>query len=437
VGGHWTGFIGQWRELLPWLLVVAIADLLPVPIWGSVELMMSFPVLLASALVFPPYIAGTLSFVGTIDIRELRFEISPLRGLFNRSNVAASVLVASWIFHGSGVGILEWPQVLAVTFLALVADMTVNFTLVFFGAHLLTGMPAWQLLRNVYGGSKPEIFLGGYACFGLLAALMATTYLAAGSAGLVAFAIPLLLARQMFLHWKRLGEANHAITEKERALDLVSRRIADERREERLAIAAGIHDEVIPPLYKVHLMGQVVRNDLASGRLLDLEADVPDLIHAVESADDALREMVRDLRRSTIGPGGLVETLLLLSRQVETETDAHIETNLEPVGGSALTHLLVYQLAREAMSNATKYSNAGKIELVLNQDEGSIRLRVTDDGDGFNPLSVDTTAHFGLQLMRERTELAGGVLLVESRIGEGTTVLARLPIEGKPLDQAP
>ena len=71
------------------------------------------------------------------------------------------------------------------------------------------------------------------------------------------------------------GEANRAIAQKERALSLVVNRIADERRDERLTLAAGIHDEVLPPLYKVHLMGQVVKNDLASGRLLDLEADVP------------------------------------------------------------------------------------------------------------------------------------------------------------------
>ena len=81
---------------------MVVADLLPVPIWGSVELMMSFPVLLASALVFPPYVAGSLSFVGTLDLREFRGEISPLRDLYNRSNVTVSVFAASWIFHRFG-----------------------------------------------------------------------------------------------------------------------------------------------------------------------------------------------------------------------------------------------------------------------------------------------------------------------------------------------
>lgn len=431
IARNWEAFARDVEVLLPWVIVVAAADLLPVPIWGSVELMMSFPVLLASALIFPPYVAGFLSLVGTIDVREFRREISLLRSLYNRSNVAASVFVASWVFHQFGVDPLKWPEVLAVALVALIADVFVNFSLVLFGTHLLTGMPVLALLKNVYGGSHPEVFLGGYACFGLLAVLMAAVYVVGGNAGLIAFAIPLLLARQMFLYWKRLGEAAQEIAFKQRALSVVSSRIADERREERLALAAGIHDEVLPPLYQVHLLGQVVRNDLASGRLLDLEADVPDLIHAVESADSTLRDMIRDLRKSTIGPAGLIETLRLLVREYESKTHMRIDTEFSSVTGSALTHLLVYQFAREALSNAIRHSNATRIAVALGQEEGSIRLRVTDNGQGFNPLGVDTSSHFGLQLMRERAELAGGVVLLESNIGEGTTVFIRLPAGGQ------
>jgi signal transduction histidine kinase len=431
VASHWGAFAADLDDLLPWLLVVALADLLPVPIWGSVELMMSFPVLLAAALVFPPFVAGSLSLVGTLDVREFRREISPLRGLYNRCNVAASVMTASWVFHLLGVGVLDWPQVIAAAIVALVADMLVNFTLVMAGTHLLTAVPSIRLLRNVYGGSHPEVFLIGYACFGLLAVLMATVFEAAGNAGLIAFAIPLLLARQMFVHWKRLGEANVALLQKDRALSVTANRILDERREERLSLAAEIHDEVLPPLYKIHLMGQVVKNDFASGRLLDLEADVPDLLLSVEAADSALRDLVRDLRQSTVGPGGLVETLRLLAEHFESTAHIRVESDLKQVGGSALTQLLAYQLAREALSNAARHSGASTIAVSLDEDQESIRLRVSDDGRGFNPLTVDSSAHFGLQLMRERAELAGGSLVVSSTPGEGTLVVARLPLEGK------
>jgi signal transduction histidine kinase len=427
--GDWSGVADRWIELLPWLVVIAMADLLPVPIWGSVELMMSFPVLLSAALVFPPHVAGVLSFVGTVDARVVRAEISPFRDLFNRSNVAASVMTASWIFHQFDVSVLDWPEVLPAVFVALIADVIVNFTFVILGTHLLTGMDAWELLRNVYGGSHPEVFLGGYACFGLVAILMATTYATAGTAGLIAFAVPLLMARQMFLHWKRLGDANSAIARKDRALSVVASRVADERRDERLTLAAGIHDEVLPPLYKVHLMGQVVKHDFASGRLLDLETDVPDLLQAVDSADTALRDMVHDLRHSRIGPGGLLETLKLMAHDAESQTNARVDLQAEPIGGSALTHLLVYQLVREALANAIKHSGARLITVRLRQDNQAIRLSVDDDGCGFDPRLVDQATHFGLQIMRERAELAGGKMAVDSRPSEGTHVVVRLPLD--------
>ena len=427
--GNWSEVAERWIELLPWLVVVASADLLPVPIWGSVELMMSFPVLLSAALVFPPYVAGALSFVGTVDARVFRGEIGPLRDLFNRSNVAASVMTASWIFHQFEVSVLDWPEVLPAVFVALVADVLVNFTFVILGTHLLTGMDAWDLLKNVYGGSHPEVFLGGYACFGLVAILMATTYATAGTAGLIAFAIPLLLARQMFLHWKRLGEANVAIARKNRALSIVGSRIADERRDERLTLAAEIHDEVLPPLYKVHLMGQVVKHDFAAGRLLDLERDVPDLLLALDSTDTTLRDLVHDLRNSRIGPSGLLETLRLIARDAESQSSARVVLQLEPIGGTAEMHLRVYQLAREALANAIKHSGARVITMRLGQDEQSIRLSIDDDGCGFDIHQVDQATHFGLQIMSERTELAGGQMAVDSRPGEGTHVIVMLPVD--------
>ncbi len=425
---NWSEAITHLVDLLPWFVVVLVADLMPVPIWGSVELMMSFPVLLSAALVFPPYLAGALSLIGTFDARLLRREISPLRDLFNRSNVAASVMTASWIFHQFDVDVLEWPEVLPAALIALIADMLVNFTFVILGTHLLTGIDSMDLLKNVYGGTNPEVFLGGYLCFGLVAVLLATIYAAAGTAGLVAFAIPLLLARQMFLHWKRLGEANSAIARKEKALSLVTSRVADERRDERLALAAGIHDEVLPPLYKVHLMGQVVKHDFASGRLLDLETDVPDLLQAVDAADSALRDLINSLRNSRIGSGGLLKTIGLMIRQAESETSARIELDIRPVGGSALTQLLVYQLAREALANAIKHSEAQRITVSLRQEGRSIRLSVSDDGCGFMPGQVHAS-RFGLQLMRERAELVGGQIVVDSNPGEGTYVVAKLPVD--------
>lgn len=223
-----------------------------------------------------------------------------------------------------------------------------------------------------------------------------------------------------------------AVADKTRALAHVTKRTVDERKDERLSIASGLHDEVLPPLFKVHLLGNVIRDDLASGRLLSLEEDVPDLLDAVSKAMAAGRDLIRQLRYSTLGSSGLSQTLQLLVRQLEQESLARVHVDVvESVGGTPLTELLTYQVAREALRNAIRHANCRNVWLGVVRDGDLIRLIVTDDGDGFDPMTVDSRHHFGIQLMRERVELAGGVLQIDSMPSRGTSVVARLPADAQ------
>jgi two-component system sensor histidine kinase DegS len=67
--------------------------------------------------------------------------------------------------------------------------------------------------------------------------------------------------------------------------------------------------------------------------------------------------------------------------------------------------------------------------VALTQDDAFVRLVVADDGNGFNPSRVDHESHFGLQLMKKRVELVGGVFQLLTEPGQGTQVIARLPGE--------
>jgi two-component system sensor histidine kinase DegS len=290
------------------------------------------------------------------------------------------------------------------------------------------GAPLGEEVIGILGG-QPVPFLLSYISFGLAAVLLAVVYLVAGNWALLAFMIPVLLARQVFVENSRLLDMREAIVEKSRALLTVAGKIADERREERLAVAAGLHDELLPPLYKVHLMGQVLRQDLAMGRLLNLEDDVPELLSATEQASEATQGLIRDLRHSRLGPDGLLGTIHSLIRDVETAFPGRIQLEVEDVGGSPIVQLLAYQILREALRNAVRHAHASLIQVSLSREGSDMRITVEDNGQGFDPESVDADRHFGLLLIRERVELAGGVLNVRSRIGEGTRIIARLPSE--------
>jgi signal transduction histidine kinase len=309
---------------------------------------------------------------------------------------------------------------------ALLVDVAVNATLVTIGVHLFSGLAPSAILREMTGGQEQRYFLTGYLAFGLLALLLATVHLQAGLWSPVAFGVPLFLARRMFVYWKRAGEASADSLNKQRALIATTERIVDERREERLAMAADIHDEVLQPLYQVHLMGQVLKQDLASGRLLQLEEDLPELLRAADAANGAIRQLLRETRDSPLGARGLGRTLELLAEQLGRVTDAAIDLDIGNIDGSPLAQLVVYQIAREALTNAARHADASTIRLSLRVADGHLRLVVRDDGHGLRSAAI-SRSHFGLDLMRERAEMIGGTLVIDSS-PEGVTVVASIPL---------
>lgn len=425
---NWTDLAQGIRGLLVWMAVAAVADLLAVRMWGDVSLTMSLPVTFAAGMILSPWQVGLIAFVAYVDAREFRREVSLARALYNRSQVAASVMMASFVFHGLGGNATVWPAVIPILMVALGVQLLTNTVLVMVPVAVLTGLSPWEVLRRVHGDAPVRHVLG-YVCLGFLAVLLVPVYEVTDGWGLIAFPIPLVLARQMFTRGRQLEEVTVKLAAKDRALISSSEQILQERRDERMAVAGELHDEVLPPLFKVHLMGQVLRQDLNSGRLLDLDEDLPELIAATEAAQVAIRGLVRDLRHSSLGPGGLNATLELLANQLEAAGSPRIDLELSDVGGSPLTQLLTYQVAREALNNAARHSRATRVRVRLFRDGGMIRLIVEDDGVGFDPSRVDADAHFGLQLISERVEAGRGRVVIDSQMGAGTRVMATLPPE--------
>lgn len=82
----------------------------------------------------------------------------------------------------------------------------------------------------------------------------------------------------------------------------------------------------------------------------------------------------------------------------------------------------IVRIVREAVSNAVRHGHAASVDILFSEAEGSPFLRVSDDGLGFDPDAVVDSGHYGLISMRERAEVIGASLAVQSKPGEGTTV---------------
>jgi signal transduction histidine kinase len=82
-------------------------------------------------------------------------------------------------------------------------------------------------------------------------------------------------------------------------------------------------------------------------------------------------------------------------------------------------------VVQEALTNVVKHARAHRVEVAVREVDGTLEIRVADDGTGFDPGAAD--GGYGLVGMRERVELAGGELRIEPG-RPGTVVSARLPV---------
>jgi signal transduction histidine kinase len=88
---------------------------------------------------------------------------------------------------------------------------------------------------------------------------------------------------------------------------------------------------------------------------------------------------------------------------------------------------MVFQVAREAMRNAVQHSRSPAVTVNLWQEDGCIRVSVRDEGVGFHTEEARESSHFGLKLMAERAEAVGGRLVVDSVLGQGTSISLTMP----------
>ena len=146
-----------------------------------------------------------------------------------------------------------------------------------------------------------------------------------------------------------------------------------------------------------------------------------------------LRHLMGALRPPVLDNRGFGEALGEHASRFEQETGITVD-----VGLSLATRLppeaetVLYRITQESLNNVAKHARAGHVRVTVDEHDGSVRLRVRDDGVGFDASNTGQLlreGHYGLAGMRERASLVGGTLEVGSIPGHGTTVEVRLPMK--------
>jgi len=195
--------------------------------------------------------------------------------------------------------------------------------------------------------------------------------------------------------------------------------------QERTRVARDLHDEVNQSLTGLLLRLEAAREAAPP----ELEAELAETKALANQAMRELLSLARQLRPTALDDLGLTAAI---AGQVEQLAQGEIEATIATEGDfSDLdddAQLVVYRVAQEALSNATRHSGAGRVEVRLRRlESGGVELAVGDDGRGF--AFDESEGGLGIAGMRERALLIGGELTIESRPGRGTTVRLTVPGE--------
>ncbi|WP_458165768.1 sensor histidine kinase [Kribbella sp. WER1] len=181
--------------------------------------------------------------------------------------------------------------------------------------------------------------------------------------------------------------------------------------EDRRRLAREMHDGVLQELG--YIRSEIATFDGPRGDRI---------LAASDRALDEARQMLEALGRSNDEPLGTVlrRAVEQLAQRYAVTLDVEVDESI--VVGTAQRHALV-RIAREAMLNAVRHGKADRIRVRLDRDGDGCRLRITDDGPGFDPEQRHNG--FGLISMRERAEALPGTFVLTTRPAEGTTVVVR------------
>ena len=204
--------------------------------------------------------------------------------------------------------------------------------------------------------------------------------------------------------------------------------------EETKRIARELHHDLAQSLYKIksdlgEAIQQVKNNQINAG------------IESVESVIFKIQEITRQIQTigmhlwpPTLDDMGIMATISWFCREfkrthsgISVSTDIDIQERDVP---EFLKHV-IYKILQETLNNIASHSKATLVYLFLSKRKATVELTIQDNGEAFDMKREDLAGSrlvFGLDSMRERTEIAGGSFAIESVIGKGTTIRASWPI---------
>jgi signal transduction histidine kinase len=238
--------------------------------------------------------------------------------------------------------------------------------------------------------------------------------------------------------------AIHHVHMLSRQRSLVNSLIAAQE-EERRAVAYDLHDGLTQYVMASQAHLEAFRRAHGSGKEEKAEGELKQGMQYLKEAVVESRRLINGLRSlalDDLGLAGAVEQLVSEERERSGWAKATLSHNLTDRRFDKTLETGAYRIVQEALTNVRKHAEAMQVEVLLQLETDSrghecLRLQVRDWGRGFDlENQVTGPAHVGLHGMNERAVLLGGVLKIRSAPGQGSSVVANLPVLPAPSTEA-
>lgn len=230
-------------------------------------------------------------------------------------------------------------------------------------------------------------------------------------------------------HYGRLLAQSRRMQEQ---LRLLSRQLLLAQEEERKKISRELHDVVAQTLTTINVRLSALKKEAALNTT-GLELSIARTQQLVEQSVNIVHRFARELRPTVLDDIGLIPALHTFMKTFQEETGIRVSLSafagVEQVNGDQRT--VLYRVAQEALTNVARHAQAGQAHVKIRKLDGTICLKVKDDGKGFQEgrvLHAKKSKRLGLLGMRERLEMVGGKFTIQSVPGKGTAVIAQIPL---------
>ena len=223
-------------------------------------------------------------------------------------------------------------------------------------------------------------------------------------------------------------EAEEELRKSREQLRALAAYLQSVREEERSRIARELHDEIGQALTGIKLvLERTIRQQSA-----DVQANLTQALGVANELIGRVRDLSLELRPAMLDDLDLLAALTWHFERYTGQMNIKVDFNHTGVEGRRFMREIetaAYRIVQEALTNVARHAGSDKVEVDVEADANRLRIVITDRGRGFDPGSVSFRTTGGLSGMRERATSLGGHLRLDSSPGNGTLLIAELPVQ--------